>query len=639
MANQELTKVLKHYTEKIKGQVFNIKKEIETFLDIAQLKEQKFKELKELIVQKYNEFKEKNNKRVIKKTFTTFLYNDYNSFFETFIHNFFGLDKDSLKIKLKEKISDSILIIQYKYRLKDEELKLFDSTTKKIEGRFYGKLFSTGFFFFIISVLGIILRRTIKEDIIISMDCANIKEEDDQNTLDFLVLIRKNRKDIFEKYLDMNLFYFLKQIKGIPDDFFDKLLKSREVLFQIAIKEYYTIREKLIDILYYFYKKCKLIGNLCPILDLLNYVCSRVEDSVFSKVDVIQKDFLSNFDYSIEKKNAILKIFDFLDRKSTLYSTFQANNLPSLKSQFNLFLLYIKYFVTSGLEALEVGDLLFLPKIFKDVLNEHNLNDDNYSIGSISIRNIAQFINYLAIISNMESVDLLFKKIFKRNISHLNYKFFRTFLNSFNTKISFLIEEQNTFLSENPENKLFTFNIVVDHICRIIYTLIDKIFLRKTPDDASKNFIDPRGRYIGRNIALRVLELLIFQEINFSDDIWPEYLISLKKNHVKKSLEKVIDIPDKYFYNGQDIIRFMTLYNAQSFTNEITFEEWLIKDIFTPLNEFIMDIKNSVHDLNNTIEVYEILSEKLLYDIEDDKTKKAFKFICQQLAPFWQTIE
>jgi len=639
LANQELTKVLKHYTEKIKGQVFNIKKEIETFLDIAQLKEQKFKELKELIVQKYNEFKEKNNKRVIKKTFTTFLYNDYNSFFETFIHNFFGLDKDSLKIKLKEKISDSILIIQYKYRLKDEELKLFDSTTKKIEGRFYGKLFSTGFFFFIISVLGIILRRTIKEDIIISMDCANIKEEDDQNTLDFLVLIRKNRKDIFEKYLDMNLFYFLKQIKGIPDDFFDKLLKSREVLFQIAIKEYYTIREKLIDILYYFYKKCKLIGNLCPILDLLNYVCSRVEDSVFSKVDVIQKDFLSNFDYSIEKKNAILKIFDFLDRKSTLYSTFQANNLPSLKSQFNLFLLYIKYFVTSGLEALEVGDLLFLPKIFKDVLNEHNLNDDNYSIGSISIRNIAQFINYLAIISNMESVDLLFKKIFKRNISHLNYKFFRTFLNSFNTKISFLIEEQNTFLSENPENKLFTFNIVVDHICRIIYTLIDKIFLRKTPDDASKNFIDPRGRYIGRNIALRVLELLIFQEINFSDDIWPEYLISLKKNHVKKSLEKVIDIPDKYFYNGQDIIRFMTLYNAQSFTNEITFEEWLIKDIFTPLNEFIMDIKNSVHDLNNTIEVYEILSEKLLYDIEDDKTKKAFKFICQQLAPFWQTIE
>ena len=77
-------------------------------------------------------------------------------------------------------------------------------------------------------------------------------------------------------------------------------------------------------------------------------------------------------EYSVEKKNSIIKIFNFLDNKSTLYATFQANNLPSAKSQLNLFLLYMKYYFGSGLEALEVSDLLFIPEIFKTTLNQYN---------------------------------------------------------------------------------------------------------------------------------------------------------------------------------------------------------------------------------------------------------------------------
>ena len=111
----------------------------------------------------------------------------------------------------------------------------------------------------------------------------------------------------------------------------------------------------------------------------------------------------------------IAKIFDFIDKKSTLYSTFQANNLPSVKSQFNLFLLYMKYYFGSGsLEAFEVGDLLFSPKKFKSKLNQRNKKFKNV-INSSAIKDIEVFPDYFSIISNFDNFDLLFEKVLKNS--------------------------------------------------------------------------------------------------------------------------------------------------------------------------------------------------------------------------------
>ncbi|GAH36047.1 unnamed protein product, partial [marine sediment metagenome] len=103
---------------------------------------------------------------------------------------------------------------------------------------------------------------------------------------------------------------------------------------------------------------------------------------------------------------------------STLYSTFQANNLPSPKSQLNLFLLYMKYYFGSGLEALEVGDLLFLPKVFKDTLNQHN-KDVEEVIGANSIKNVKEFLNFLSALSNIKNIDLFFQRIFNKNLNFM----------------------------------------------------------------------------------------------------------------------------------------------------------------------------------------------------------------------------
>jgi len=640
LVNIELHEILDFLKEQVNGKEFNLKLETNIFSEILNKKKEEYEEFKKTIKLKWDDFNRKNEERIIKKTFTTFFYNNFHDFFKFFIYKFFGFDKKSLELVIKEKISDKILFLEYNYFLTHEEETHFDNTSKDLKvGIFYGFSFTTGYLYFLIRILGMIIRKTIQEKIFILLDGVIVREEENNNTLKFMIIIKDSKDEIFYSYYNMVLYYFLRHFKGIPEDYYNKLLEGREKLYQTAIEEYPYAKEKLVDLLYYFYKKCNLLQSFSPLLDFFNFVGSRVEDSLFSKVETIKKEFLSNLDYGIEKKNSLIKFFDFLDRKSTLYSTFQANNLPSPKSQLNLFLLYMKYYFGSGLEALEVGDLLFLPKTFKTTLDQHNKNIDDV-IGANFINEINNFLKFISALSNIENIDIFFQKVFKKNISQLNYGFFKTFLKSFNSNFANEIEQENILLSENSDNTPFTFNIIVDHICRMLYVLIDKIFLRNTPDEASVNFIDPRSRYIGKNIALRVLELYFFQDINYSDDVWPDYIISLNKEYFKEELKRFdVIIPDTHFYTDEELIQIMLTYNIQSFSDQPFFEEWIIYEIIIPLHNLISNIHRSVRDPSNEIEVYEKLSEFFLSDIEDKETIKDFKVVCQQFAPYWKQFK
>jgi hypothetical protein len=369
-------------------------------------------------------------------------------------------------------------------------------------------------------------------------------------------------------------------------------------------------------------------------------VCSRVEDSVFPKLDIIKKEFLQNFDYTVEKKDSLLRIFDFIDKKSTLYSTFQANNLPSQKAQFNLFLLYMKYFFGSGsLEALEVGDLLLSPRIFKTMLNKTNKQLDNV-INAQTIKDIQEFLDNFSIISNSENPNLFFKVIFNKDLSRNNYDFFKAFLHSLNTSIRRLIDDENIILEENPSNVPLTFKVVVDHICRMLYTLIDKIFIRKLPGQASKNFIDPRSRYVGKNIALRVLELFIFSDLNVSDDVWPDYIISMNKDALSKDLEKYkIKIPESNFYQYEDIVRFVVTFNFLSSSNQLMFEEWLISGIIIPINNFIIKIRKLIKESSKKTKVHEVLRDYFIENEKEIENLQDLEFICRQISVIWENYK
>ncbi|MFX1497812.1 MAG: hypothetical protein ACFFBH_09815 [Promethearchaeota archaeon] len=643
MEQTELQNILQLIGENYKGDRFTLKLNSNIFFDILKKNEIKLNNFKLKIISEWEEFRIKNQRRIISKTYGTFLYQKFHDYFAHYLGSFCGLDLNSLELLSKEKISEDNIFLEYNYHLSNEEVKYFSELKKKVNNHIDGITSPFGYFYLIVSILGAILRKLLKEKFYVILDGAVIKSSGEYNTINFLIVIKNSYDEMFESYYFMFLYYFLKHYPGIPEEYYNKLLQGRERLYQIALEEYPLAKERLVDLLYYFYKKCNLLQNFSPLLDFFNFVCARVEDSVYSKIDVVKRDFLANFNYTDEKKNALIRIFDFIDKKSTLYSTFQANNLPSAKSQFNLFLLYMKYYFGSGnLEAFEVGDLLFSPGEFASKLNEHNKKVKNI-INASTIKDIQGFLDFFASISNFDNFDLFFFKLFDKEINHMNYEFFRTFLRSLNLKIIKLIEEENKIIEENPENKPFSFEIIVDHICRMLYTLIDKIFIRSNPNQASKNFIDPRSRYIGKNIALRVLELFIFQDLNVSDDVWPDYIISMNRDYLFKDLDSYKGkVPPKIFSNENyydfiDIARFVITYNFISYTDQKSFEEWLINEIISPLNDFFSQVKVLIKNPKDKNEIYKKLNDYMLNQIpeESEIVKENFKHICRQLTSFW----
>lgn len=642
MENIELSNILELIRENFKGDRFTLKLTSNIFFDILNQNEGKFNQFKQEIKSEWDEFRIKNQRRIITKTYSTFFYQKFHEYFKYFLQNFCGFNIDSLDLVIKEKISEDTVFLEYNYSLSNEEIEYFNEFKRKTNNHINGITSPFGYIYLIVSILGVVLRKLLQEKFHIILDGAVIKNGEVNNTINFLIVIKNSHDELFDSYYYMFLYYFLKHFKGIPDEYYERLLQGRERLYQIALEEYPFAKERLVDLLYYFYKKCNLLQNFSPLLDFLNFVCARVEDSVFSKIDVIKRDFLANFNYTEEKKNALIKIFDFIDKKSTLYSTFQANNLPSVKSQFNLFLLYMKYYFGSGsLEAFEVGDLLFLPKEFKSKLNQRNRKLKNV-INASAIKDIEVFLDYFSIISNFDNFDLLFEKIFRKQINQLNYEFFKTFLMSLNLRILSLIDQENKSITENPENKPFSFTIIIDHVCRMLYTLIDKIFIKTKPNQASKNFIDPRSRYIGKNIALRVLELFIFQDLNVSDDVWPDYIISMNRNYLMEDLKSYkVEVHsskfDEKFYNFTDIARFVITYNFISYKDQITFEEWLINELISPLNDFISEIRLLIKNPKDKNEIYSKLNKYFLDQISNKKkdVKENFKLMCQQLTPYW----
>ncbi|MCK5317814.1 MAG: hypothetical protein KAJ55_07855, partial [Anaerolineales bacterium] len=154
---------------------------------------------------------------------------------------------------------------------------------------------------------------------------------------------------------------------------------------------------------------------------------------------------------------------------------------------------------------------------------------------------------------------------------------------------------------------------------------------------ASKNFIDPRSRYIGRNIALRVLELFIFSDLNVSDDVWPDYIISMNKEALSKDLKNYhIKIPEKHFYQYEDIVRFVVTYNFKSPSNQLVFEDWLISGIIIPINNFIIKISSLIKESGNNSEVYEIIRDYFIANAKEIENIQDLEFVCQQISVFWE---
>ena len=96
MVNKELPKILSYLGENLKGHLFGHNSRKKVFFEILEQKHTHYNELKDNIKSKWQDFKEKNNKKVVKKTYTAFLDENFHDFFKYFIETFFGLESNSL---------------------------------------------------------------------------------------------------------------------------------------------------------------------------------------------------------------------------------------------------------------------------------------------------------------------------------------------------------------------------------------------------------------------------------------------------------------------------------------------------------------------------------------------------------------
>ncbi|MCK4370497.1 MAG: hypothetical protein KAW03_05480, partial [Candidatus Lokiarchaeota archaeon] len=277
MAFKELKYIVENLQDRANMLDFSIKKMNSVLFEVLKKNGIKFEEFKNNIQLKWEEFEKKNQNRVIKKTFTSFFYENFHDLFSYFLEEFFSFKKNSLNLFNKEKISEKITFFEYNYLLNPNEEEQFAKISDDFQVEIlYGFSLITWYLYFLVRFLGIVIRKVIQKRIYILLDAVIVKNTDVNKNLNFMIIVKDSKDKTFNYYYNMVLYYFLRQIKGIPEDYFAKLLEGREKLYQIALKEYSSSKEKLVDLLYYFYKKCNLLQSFSPLLDFFNFVGARV---------------------------------------------------------------------------------------------------------------------------------------------------------------------------------------------------------------------------------------------------------------------------------------------------------------------------------------------------------------------------
>jgi hypothetical protein len=280
VAYRELRYIVDNLQERASEQELSIKMINGALFKILEKKSTKFEEFKKDIKLRWQAFVEKNHDRIIKKTFTLFFYENFHELLSYFLSTFFDFDENSLKLFSKEKISDKIIFFEYNYLLNPNEVEGFTRISDEFQVEMlYGFSLLTGYLYYIVRLLGLIVRKVIQKNLFFLLDAVTVQDGAANKNLKFMIIIKDSKDEIFNSYYNMVLYYFLRQIKGIPEEYYENLLKGREKLYQIALNEYSSAKERLVDLLYYFYKKCNLLQSFSPLLDFFNFVGARVGTS------------------------------------------------------------------------------------------------------------------------------------------------------------------------------------------------------------------------------------------------------------------------------------------------------------------------------------------------------------------------
>lgn len=543
-----------------------------------------FPEFRRKLVFSWHQFKKKCEATPSDRGFTTFFRSKFPELYTYFLSKLFPFDPVRLRCVAKDFVTDDEILFEYKYMLTPEDMEDLEKFRLKYTHPEKAEKFISYVFDVLTTAFGILIHRFIDAKVYISQACGIVRGQQPNQSVQFLVSVRQDRRQIIEQYLAAELTRFTDNFPSIPAARKKDLSVAITKIYDIARQEYPLAEHALAGVIYHFYRRCSTLQFVTPLLDFFTYVGARAEDSKYSFSDILSQDFLPKFNYSEEKNAAISRLFNFLQNASTLFTTFQSNNKPEPRKQFELFLLYCQYYFQRGLGPLqETKDIIYFPELFKRAFSTAV---NSGFVGSDTPARFLQFILSLYSIAQNPVAPRFIELIFHRPSHAMNEFFFESFARELNSQFYGQITGENIKLRARGEK--LTFNMVIDLVCRFMFVIIQKIFLRKTPEDAVENFTDARSRYSGPRIAVNVLEAELFRDLPLSDSLWGIYLLSLRKDFVKRYFEREfkLQLDDSLFFNNNRIVRMEMIYAKGLEEGTPPLSEWLVNGVLVPFAQF-----------------------------------------------------
>lgn len=627
--------------EKIKDDIYNTRLVQGELLAFIRRRKKAFNSLKQKIRLSWYNFARKNEKRNVTRGMTRFFHEKFKEFFKFFLRNLFQFSSKRLIFLRANSVVADEIIFEFQYIFTEAEYQ----QVREYRDAFYSPDYSTDhiiifLFTMLASTLGEIVNSVIKDEkIFISQSAGVVKKTGEKRTLQFLVSVRDSNRDLLYNYTLSTLSHYSQPIKSISRAEKEALAKYVDNIYDVAERSYQNAARTLAGVLYHFYRKIILLRQVAPILDFMNFICARIEDSVFNTEDLLKHRFLPKFDFSPEKKRTIVDVFHFLNNIASLSATFQANNRAPLRKQVELFLIYTQYFFQGGVEKLgQENSPLFFPQVFNKLVKK-KIKQKELTPSAFPV--FEKFVISGYSIAYNPFFELFFRILFNKSVNEMNERFFASYNRSLSERFNALIAEKNLALRAQGVDESISFNEVMDITCRFLYFLVKTTFLTdNSAEAASKNFCDNITRYVPRRIKLRVLEMELFREIPLSDNNWGDYLRTIFKDEVKRLFQDFYDFPENDFFSYRRIVKLNMIYTQGTVMDAPLLGQWLANDVLVPFAkvsdqmDFLVD-----YDPAKKEKFTQYLISHPLTPARDDFVHDQFVVICDTLVEIARKLD
>ncbi len=292
-----------------------------------------------------------------------------------------------------------------------------------------------------------------------------------------------------------------------------RLQAMQERLRRLVRKLYNENQGEIIAAIKHFECKASLMRQVSYFYEVLAFIVSRLDLGVTAVQELLGR-YGQQRDLSEEEMMINAFLLDMVSEQALLFTTFQSNFNGLETSVGNVLMIVLQYYLID-LDEARLSEKIFrgnlLHEKIESVMEKKKINMANFS---------AFFQNFLMNhykVQDHPRYDALMEFMLGHKPIALVQQFFSSFLKTSHEKIMFGLEQ----LSRGDKTRRkTTFEHLVNFLSDFLIFGIREVFLQPRLADASKKFKDPLNRFSEDNIAMSMLELLVYRELPFQDNQW-----------------------------------------------------------------------------------------------------------------------